>query len=72
MQILKQAEIRAAELSCEHGMGITIFYKWHSKHKGVDRAADIADESDGGGERVHQDVCGSDMQNDLLKDVLKK
>ena len=53
MQILKRAEIRAAELSHEHGMGITIFYKWHSKHKGVDRAADIADKSDGGGERVH-------------------
>ncbi len=38
LSILKQAEngVRVADLCCEHGMSSATFYKWRSKHDGMD------------------------------------
>lgn len=75
MQILKQAEggVPVADLCREHEMSSTSFYKWRSKYGGMDAALlsemkAIAEEN----KRLKRMYAESQMQNELLKEVLGK
>lgn len=73
--ILKQAEsgVPVAELCREHGMSNASFYKWRSKYGGMDASMisemkSISEEN----KRLKRMYAESQMQNDLLKEVLEK
>ena len=75
MQILKQGEegVPVADLCREHGMSSASFYKWRSKYGGMDAALllemkAIAEEN----KRLKRMYAESQMQNELLKEVLGK
>lgn len=75
MQILKQAEVGVSvvDLCREHGMSSASFYKWRSKYGGMDAALlsemkAIAEEN----KRLKRMYAESQMQNELLKEVLGK
>lgn len=75
MQILKQGEVgvSVADLCREHGMSSTSFYKWRSKYGGMETALlsemkAIAEEN----KRLKRMYAESQMQNELLKEVLGK
>lgn len=75
MGILKQAEsgVPVAELCREHGMSNASFYKWRSKYGGMDASMisemkSISEEN----KRLKRMYAESQMQNDLLKEVLEK
>ena len=75
MQILKQAEsgVPVTELCREHGIGTTTFYNWRHKHGGMDASLisqmkSLAAEN----ARIKRMYAEVSMQNDLLKDALKK
>lgn len=73
--ILKQAEsgVPVGELCREHGMSNASFYKWRSKYGGMDASMisemkSISEEN----KRLKRMYAESQMQNDLLKEVLEK
>jgi putative transposase len=75
MGILKQAEsgVPVTELCREHGMSNASFYKWRSKYGGMDASMisemkSISEEN----KRLKRMYAESQMQNDLLKEVLEK
>lgn len=75
MGILKQAEsgVPVSELCREHGMSNASFYKWRSKYGGMDASMisemkSISEEN----KRLKRMYAESQMQNDLLKEVLEK
>ena len=75
MQILKRVEsgVLVPELCWEHGMSSATFYSWRSKYGGMDAALisqmkALAAEN----ARIKQMYVEVSMQNDLLKDALKK
>lgn len=75
VKILKQAEsgVPVAELCREHGMSSASFYKWRSKYGGMDVSVisemkALAEEN----RRLKKMYAESQMQNEILKDVLGK
>ena len=75
MQILKQAEsgVPVPDLCREHGMSSATFYSWRSKYGGMDASLisqmkALAAEN----ARIKRMYMEVSMQNDLLKDALKK
>lgn len=75
MGILKQAEggVPVSELCREHGMSSASFYKWRAKFGGMDASMvsqmkTTADEN----RRLKRMYAEMSMQNDLLKEALRK
>lgn len=75
MGILRQAEkgVAVVDLCREHGMSNASFYKWRSKYGGMDSSMIaemkfISEEN----KRLKRMYAESQMQNDLLKEVLEK
>ena len=75
MSILKQAEggVPVTELCREHGMSSASFYKWRAKFGGMDASMvsqmkTTADEN----RRLKRMYAEMSMQNDLLKEALRK
>lgn len=75
MGILKQAEggVPVSELCREHGMSSASFYKWRAKFGGIDASMiselkDMADQN----KRLKKMYAELSMQNDLLKEALRK
>ena len=75
MQILKQAEsgVPVPDLCREHGMSSATLYSWRSKYEGMD-ASLISQMKALAAENAHikRMYVEVSMQNDLLKDALKK
>jgi len=75
INILKEADngIPVLELCRQHGMSSAAFYKWRSKYGGLDismvkRMRDLEEEN----RRLKRMYADSQMQNELLKEVLEK
>lgn len=73
--ILKQAEagISVVDICREHGIGNATFYKWRSKYGGMDASMmKRLKELEGENARLKRMFANSQMDNEILKETLKK